>query len=136
MEKLEDQDMDQPLDGKYLGRITSDFAKVAHLLQEASYQVRIRKISEYPVFIMTQEEAKLGQLLINPGLFDHNQWYYYASFMEELEQRGLIHGEGKALFVQHYKKPDEFACILVVTQEFTKFTYIPYPEEPESSEHF
>lgn len=133
MENHTSDDMDRPLDGKLLGIITSDFVKVSKMLQEAAYQVRVRGISEYPLFVMSKEPIQIGQILIDPGMFDGNQWHYYASFMEELVQRGLIHGEGRDIFVEHYKKPDEFACLLVVTKEFTKFTYIPYPEDEEGT---
>ncbi|MEM6297093.1 MAG: hypothetical protein AAF740_00215 [Bacteroidota bacterium] len=133
MDNQQEKDMDQPLDGKYLGQITSDFVKVAHLLRQASYEIRKRNISQSPIFVMTREPAAIGQLLIEPRQFE-NDWFYSASFMEEFEQRGLIHGEGKQIFAEHYKNPDEFACVFVVTEDFTKFTYIPFPEETDEKE--
>ncbi len=121
--------MDQPLDGRYLGQITEDFAKVAHLLQEAAYQVIRQKVSQYPVFVAAKEPVKVGIELLPPQDHLGNQWHYNASFMEELEGRGLVYGEGKTVFLEHYKNPEEFACLLVVLPTFIKFTFIPYPEE-------
>jgi hypothetical protein len=42
---------DPELSGKYLGTITKDFAVVSDTLKEASYQIRKRDISKYPIFV-------------------------------------------------------------------------------------
>jgi len=41
---------DPELNGKYLGTITEDFIKVSDNLKEASYQIRTRGFSDYPIF--------------------------------------------------------------------------------------
>lgn len=115
---------DPELDPKFLGKISSDFVKVADLLKEASYQIKTRGISEYPIFPMTQTDIPVGSLLYEAGKME-NQWSYYASFMEEFMERALI--EKASDFKAIYKDPDEFCCLFVVDPQFTNFTFVPYP---------
>lgn len=119
---------DPELNGKYLGTISRDFVKVADSIKEASYQIRKRKFSEYPVFPVCKTEQPIGQIL-----FDLNsaelEWNYYASFLDEFVQRGLIDEDKQDTFKVNYKDPDEFCCLFVVDKEFTNFVYIPYPED-------
>jgi hypothetical protein len=119
---------DPELSGKYLGTISSDFVKVADTLKEASYQIRKRGISEYPVFPVCKEEQPIGQLIISQHQ-SNTEWNYYASFMDEFVQRGLIDTDKQADFKEAYKEADEFCCLFVIDKEFTNFVFIPYPED-------
>ena len=117
---------DPELDPKYLGKISSDFVKVADLVKEASYQLRKRKISQFPIFPISKTEIPIGSILYEKGKLD-NQWNYHISFLEEFQQRKLV--EKKDEFVQVYKDPDEFCCLFIVDEEFTNFIFIPYPTD-------
>ena len=118
--------MDQTLDGKYLGNITTDFIKVADKLKEASYLIRERGGYPYPIFPIARTEIELGALLIGKTEWD-NQWYYYAAYLDILVACGLIDREKIADFKNSYKDPDEFCCLLVLDAGLTSFVYIPYP---------
>ena len=116
------------LNGQYLGKISSDFIKVADLLKEAAYQVRKRGFSDFPIFAMSQRDLPIGTLLL--GRFEQdNDWSYYASMLDEFIQRQLIAQEAVELFKENYKNPEEFACLFVVDADFTRFLFIPYPED-------
>ncbi|MEQ8580651.1 MAG: hypothetical protein RIC30_13840 [Marinoscillum sp.] len=117
---------DPTLDPKYLGKISSDFVKVSEYLKEASYLIRKKGFSEYPVFPVSKEDVPIGQLLYEKGKLE-NEWNYYASFMEEFAQRQLIAEEQK--FKEAYKDPDEYCCLFIVDREFTNFLFIPFPED-------
>ncbi len=119
---------DPELDGKYLGTITKDFVKIAKILQEASYQIRIREISSYPIFPITQKEIAVGQILIDKTTSSLD-WNYYISYLEEFLQKKLIAEEDR--FKAAYKNPDEFCCLFVVDveQNFTNFVFVPFPED-------
>jgi hypothetical protein len=116
------------LDGKYLGTITKDFVRVAETLKEASYQLRSRDISNYPIFPICKTGQPIGQLLINRADLDLD-WNYFFSFLEEFTQRKLVEDDKKDLFIQNFKDPDEFCCLFVIDETFTNFVYIPYPED-------
>ena len=119
---------DPELNGKYLGTITADFAKVSENLKEASYQIRKRGFSDYPIFPISKIQIPVGQYLFGQQELK-TQWDYYASFLDEFIQRNLIDPEKEDDFKSTYKNPDEFCCLFVVDQEFTNFLYIPYPED-------
>ncbi len=114
--------------GKYLGKISSDFAKVSDMLKEASYQIRKREFSAHPIFPVSETEIPIGQILINRGQIG-NTWNYYASFLDEFMQRELVDPKNEEAFKQSYKDPDEFCCLFVVDGDFTNFVFIPYPED-------
>lgn len=117
-----------PLDGKYLGKISTDFIQVADKLRESSYIIRERGGYAFPIFILSFTPIDLGILLINVEEMQ-NQGYYYATYLDALLQAQLIAPDKAADFQAAYKDPDEFCCLLVLdlTQGFAKFLYIPYP---------
>ena len=117
---------DPELSGKYLGTISQDFVKVADSLKEASYQIRKRKYSDYPIFPVCKTEQPIGQLLIDKNSFG-TEWNYYASYLDEFVQRELLKEPEE--FKNAYKDPDEFCCLFVVDVQFTKIVFIPFPED-------
>ena len=113
-----------------MGIVSSDFVLVADQLKEASYQIRKRGFSDYPVFVVTRDaNVPIGQLLFGKNEVNNNSWDYRASFMDEFIQRELIGEDSYELFKEHYKNPDEYACLFVVAGDFTGFIYIPFPED-------
>lgn len=118
---------DPELSGKYLGTISEDFVKVADTLKEASYRIRTGGF-EHPIFPIAKEEISVGQLLISKAQAALT-WNYYVSFLDEFTQIGLVDKEKVQAFHENYKDPDEFCCLFVVDKEFTKFVFIPYPED-------
>lgn len=119
---------DPELNGKYLGTISSDFIKVCDTLKEASYQVRSRKFSDFPIFPISKVDQPIGQLLLNKEQMK-TEWSYYITYLDEFVQRKLIEENAVEHFKQTYKDPDEFCCLFVVDEEFTNFLYIPYPND-------
>lgn len=117
---------DPSLNGKYLGTITSDFVKVADTLKEASYQVRKRGFSDYPIFPISKEEIPIGQLLIDKNELG-TTWNYYITYVNEFIDRKLIDESKVENFKKTYKDPDEFCCLFVVDKEFTNYLFVPYP---------
>jgi hypothetical protein len=119
---------DPELSGKYLGQITKDFVKVSKILQEASYQMRVRKISQFPIFPISRQEIPIGQILMD-STTSNLDWNYHVSYLEEFVERNLI--VKPEHFKEAYKDADEFCCLFVidVKQDFTKFVFIPFPED-------
>ncbi len=123
-----DNENDPELNGKYLGTITKDFIKVCDILKEAAYQLKARKISDFPIFPISKTELGIGQLLL-PKEQKGTDWNYNFSFLDEFTQRGLVGKENEESFKANYKDPEEFCCLFVVDEVFTKFMYIPYPND-------
>ncbi len=114
---------------KYLGSISSDFARLAPLLKEAAYELRARKISNFPIFALAKTEIKIGQLLVAAP--KPSSWHCYFTFLEELLAAKVIAAYREEAFIRTYKNPEEYACLLVVERDFLNFVYLPYPEETE-----
>ncbi|WP_209330461.1 hypothetical protein [Lunatimonas salinarum] len=119
---------DPELNGKYLGTISSDFVKICDTLKEASYQVRSRKFSDYPIFPISKVAQPIGQLLLDQQKAQ-TVWNYYITYVDEFVQRKLIKEDALEHFKSTYKDPDEYCCLFVVDEEFTNFLYIPYPND-------
>lgn len=119
---------DPELNGKYLGSITQDFVVVSDTLKEASYQIRKREYSKYPIFPIAKFDIPIGQLLIAKEDLAIN-WNYNASFLDEFVQREIVSEDKLEEFKANYKDPDEFCCLFVVDDNFTNFIFIPYPED-------
>ncbi|WP_333821463.1 hypothetical protein [Ohtaekwangia sp.] len=118
---------DPELSGKYLGTISQDFVRVSDALKEASYQIR-KAGFEYPIFPICKEAQPIGQLLFDQ-IQNGTDWNYFASFLDEFLQRGIVEKDKLEDFKSAYKDPDEFCCLFVVDKEFTNFLFIPYPED-------
>lgn len=119
---------DPELNGKYLGTITQDFIVVSDTLKEASYQIRSRGFSDYPIFPISKTLLPIGQLLIGKEELAVN-WNYYTTYVDEFVQRNIIDKSKLEDFKKAYKDPDEFCCLFVVDNDFTNFLFIPYPED-------
>ena len=118
---------DPELSGKYLGTISEDFVKVSDTLKEASYQIR-KAGFEFPVFPICKDEQPIGQVLLQRTV-NGTMWNYYASYLDEFLQRGLIVPDKVEGFKDAYKDPDEFCCLFVIDLQFTNFVFIPFPED-------
>lgn len=116
------------LDKKLVGRITEDFLKVSDNLKEASYQIRKRDFSQFPIFVVCDKEVPIGQTLFFKGDLENN-YEYKASYFEEFLNRDLVGKESEELFKEHYKNVDEFCCLFVIDRAFAGFMYIPFPED-------
>ncbi|RAU82547.1 hypothetical protein [Pontibacter arcticus] len=119
---------DPELNGKYLGNISKDFVVVAETLKEAAYQVRRRKISEYPIFVFSRTPVPVGSNFLAKEELAL-EWNINASYLEDFVQRGLILEDRIDDFKGAYKDSDEFCCLFVVDGEFQNFVFIPYPED-------
>jgi len=119
---------DPELDGKYLGTITKDFVIVAENLREASYQVRNRGYSDFPIFPISKSGQQIGQLLYAKNEVD-TDWNYFITYLDEFIQRKLIEKNKVEEFKKIYKDPDEFCCLFVMDKDFNNIVFIPYPED-------
>lgn len=116
------------LNRKLMGIVSGDFVKVADSLKEASYQIRKRGFSDYPVFVVSNTDVPLGQPLFGKTNMG-NELIYKATYVDEFVERQLIAPESLDLWQENYKNADEYCCLFVVLAEFTGFVYIPYPED-------
>ena len=113
---------------KLMGKVASDFVKVCDHLKEASYQIRKREFSKFPVFILSTQETEMGATLFQKEDFK-TEYTYKASFFEDFLNKGLIGTESDELFKENYKDPDEYCCLFVLDESFAGFIYLPFPND-------
>lgn len=116
------------LNKKLLGMVSQDFVQVSDQIKEASYQIRKRGFSEYPIFAISPVDSDIGALLIAREELG-NKWNYRASYLQEFVDRRLIGDESIELFHENYRNPEEFCCLFVIYQDFAGFVFVPYPED-------
>jgi hypothetical protein len=114
------------INNKLMGKVSSDFLKVCDHLKEASYQIRKRKFSDYPVFVLSNQIIELGSTLFVINDFK-TEFNYNASRLEEFIERQLIGEESIDLFTEHYKNADEYCCLFILDDSFAGFIYLPFP---------
>jgi hypothetical protein len=116
------------LDKKLIGRVTEDFIVVCDHLKEASYQIRSKNESAFPIFVLSYEDVSLGVPYLLAS--DMNTKFHYSiSAIEEFVNRDLVGEDSVAFFRENYKDPDEYSCLFVVDGQFAGFMYIPYPND-------
>ncbi len=103
------------------------FNKIAPLLYITAKKVEKKKISSYPLFILTKQNIALGTLLIEKKLPQH-PWHYYATYVELLIQSKWILDEKEIKFKQKYKNPAQYCCILMHIPPLNHFVYLPYTD--------
>jgi hypothetical protein len=122
------------LDRKQLGLITEDFIKVCDHLKEASYQVKSRKFSKFPIFIATISEVPVGNTLFYKKDFG-TRYEYKASFIEEFLERDIVGKESEDLFKENYRDSEEYCCLFVMDGKFASFVYIPFPNDSNTIDY-
>ncbi len=71
---------DPELDGKFLGTVSKDFVIVCDTIKEAAYQLKVRGLSDYPIFPICKAELPIGQLLLGKKRSSHRVelLYFYC----------------------------------------------------------
>ena len=116
------------LNRQIMGLVSEDFVKISDQLKEASYQIRKRGFSDFPIFVLAYTEVELGVLLIGANELT-NRYSYRASYMQEFIDRKLIGEESVEAFKENYKNADEYCCLFALLGDFSGFIYVPYPED-------
>jgi hypothetical protein len=70
----------------------------------------------------------IGKIFIGKAEKDLD-WNYFITYLDEFVQRKLIAEEAVEDFINAYKDPDEFCCLFVLDGAFTRFVFIPYPND-------
>jgi hypothetical protein len=112
--------------------LQSDVAQIGGTLRQISETVIAEGISEYPVYIASQQPVTLGKPIFKLDEFPLN-WYFNAAILEEFMRRDIVLGEKLNEFKKTYGDPLQKACIFVITPEIGQFVFVPYEvDAPET----
>ncbi|HEX5625857.1 MAG TPA: hypothetical protein VFX48_07565 [Saprospiraceae bacterium] len=112
---------------KYL-QLEEDLRRYRKALNEALEIILDQEISNYPVFIVHQQELDMGVPVIEAGP-QTGIWSVHASSLEEFVVKQLIGPEKVADFQQVYKShPDQF-CLFVLSELGAQFIFYPRQDQ-------
>lgn len=110
---------------KLIESLKIDLKVYEEMIKEVSADMIAGGFTEYPVFIATEHEVKIGELILDKedqaGTFN-----IYATTMEEMVAKKLILEEKQADFVKTYKNPHKFMCVMLLTDQIASFVFVPY----------
>jgi hypothetical protein len=108
-----------------LESIRNDVALVGNALKTISEKVMEEGISDYPLFIASQEYVDIGKPVFDRDSVQLN-WFFNASILEDFTQKRLISPDKAAQFTRTFGNPLEKACIFVIQAEEAFFVFVPY----------
>lgn len=118
---------------KIIETLKADLHIYNEMIKEVSADMISEGFTEYPVFIATQHEVKIGELIIDKndmaGTFN-----LYATTIDEMINKHLILEEKRTHFIKAFKDPKKFICILLVTSETASFVFVPYSKITEKDD--
>jgi|688.fasta_scaffold218903_2 hypothetical protein len=110
---------------KIITTLKSDLRIYAEMMHEVALDIVKQGFSKYPMFIATEAEIKMGELILDRNDYAAT-FSIYASTMEEMLERGLIQENKKQNFVSNYKDPRMHMCVLLVTNGIASIVFYPY----------
>jgi hypothetical protein len=110
---------------KIIESLKVDLKIYDEMIREVSVDMITGGFTQYPIFIATEQELKIGELVLDRD--DHAATFsMYATTMEEMVDRKLILADRKSEFIQTYKDPTKFMCVMLITATIASFVFVPY----------
>jgi hypothetical protein len=110
---------------KILDALKEDLKFYNDLIKEVAVDIVAEGFSKYPVFIATEHEVKIGNLVFDKLEYARD-FNIYACTIEELVEHKLILANKKEEFVKAFKDPRKFMCVLLFTSQTANFIFVPY----------
>lgn len=111
-----------------LESLNNDIALIGEQLKEIAQRVMDEGISEYPVFVASQEIIDIGKPIFDRDEVSVN-WFFNASILEDFVRRDLVKRENLGRFQRAFGDPAEKACIFVIANESGQFVFVPYQQD-------
>jgi hypothetical protein len=110
---------------KLIEELKVDLKIYDEMIKDVSLDMVAEGFTQYPVFIATEHEVKLGELILDKN--DHAATYnIYATTLEEMVDKQLVLESKKAEFIRTYKDSKKFMCIMLLTATVASFVFVPY----------
>lgn len=121
------------LNNMILTSIRNDVAVIGSQLKVIAQRVIEEGISDYPVFIASQQILDIGKPIFDRDEIQIN-WFFNASILEDFLRRDLVSGAKLGEFRDAFGDPQTTACIFVVADEQGQFVFVPYDLEGANEE--
>ncbi|MBP9208678.1 MAG: hypothetical protein KBF37_00020 [Saprospiraceae bacterium] len=113
--------------GKYL-QLEEDLKRYRKALNGALDIMLDQEVTNYPIFILHQQELAMGVKLIDAGEGPGN-WSVHASSLEEFSLKNLIEPDKIDAFRELYKQHDHHFCLFVLSELGAQFIFYPRGEQ-------
>ncbi len=110
---------------KLIDNLNIDLKVYNEMIKEVSADMIAEGFTQYPIFIATEHEVKMGELILEKD--DHAATFnMYATTLEEMVDRKLVLETKKEDFIKTYKDPKKFMCVMLLTTTIASFVFVPY----------
>lgn len=110
---------------KLIEELKVDLKIYDEMIKDVSSDMIAEGFTQYPVFIATEHEVKMGEMILDKN--DHAATYnIYATTLEEMVDKQLVLESKKSEFIRTYKDPKKFMCIMLLTSTVASFVFVPY----------
>lgn len=106
-------------------QLHEDVSLCKDYLATLRHEIVNQDISNYPIFIATQEKAGIGKLVINKNELDI-QWSFYASHLEDFVNKKIIELDKVDAFIELYKENIGCLSLFVIMGDDFSFIFLPY----------
>jgi hypothetical protein len=108
-----------------LTTLESQLNEINEMLKEVSDDIIQGGFSEYPIFVAHQEDAKIGELIIDRSEFDF-PFSINATVMERLIELNILTDDRKDQFIKAFGDTSKNMCILWLFGQHSQFIFMPF----------
>jgi len=108
-----------------LTTLESQLKEINEMLKEVSDDIIQGGFSEYPIFVAHQEDAKIGELIIDRSEFDF-PFSINATVMERLIELNILTDDRKDQFIKAFGDTSKNMCILWLFGQHSQFIFMPF----------
>lgn len=118
---------------KVINLLKTDLRVYAEMMKEVAHDIIQEGFSTHPVFIATEQELKVGELILDKKDYAAT-FHIYASTLEEMVRLQLILESKKDAFIKSYKNPKTHMCVMLIANNAASIAFYPY-QAKESITH-
>lgn len=108
-----------------LTTLEAQLNEINEMLKEVSDEIIQGGFSEYPIFVAHQEDAKIGELIIDRSEFDF-PFSINATVMERLIELNILTDDRKDQFIKAFGDTKNNMCILWLFGQHSQFIFMPF----------
>ena len=115
-----------------LESLKTDLDYYSDYIRGLAHEILDAEASKYPVFVATEAKNKvaIGKAILEAeGL--NRTWNINVCLLEELVQKGLIQGDKLIVFIDNFKDPEMYMCVLAIISNDASFIFKPYSGDSE-----
>ncbi|MEI6507718.1 MAG: hypothetical protein WCO54_04490 [Bacteroidota bacterium] len=118
---------------KVIDTLKADLKIYDEMIKEVSADMIAEGFTEYPVFIATEHDVKIGELIIDKNDMA-GTYNVYATTIDEMVETNLILEAKKNDFIKAYKDPKKFMCVMLATEKLASFIFVPFAKNSGNEE--